>query len=272
MAQWNQGYQYPMQTGFNPQQQFQQQGFQPGGIAPQPTGFPGQQPPRPPQFQQPQQTGFPGQGYQQPPPQLGLQSQPTGFQPQPTGFQGGSFQQRPVPPVPPIPQQFQQQNPTGGSFLGAPPQANRSFLSPSPGPLTAQATGFGGGAGGIRPLMPQQTGFVDPRLSMMSNTFMPANPSLPFNPSGMPQLQQQPVGGVSLHLQQSFMQHNQAQRGSATPKVPWALSKAEKKSYDQIFRAWDRGEGFISGQTALEVFGQSGLDKNERSGEGLESC
>ena len=27
MAQWGQGYQYPMQTGFNPQQQFQQQGF-----------------------------------------------------------------------------------------------------------------------------------------------------------------------------------------------------------------------------------------------------
>jgi hypothetical protein len=34
------------------------------------------------------------------------------------------------------------------------------------------------------------------------------------------------------------------------------LSKAEKKNYDQIFRAWDaQSSGFISRQTALEVFG-----------------
>ena len=132
-------------------------------------------------------------------------------------------------------------------------------MSPSPGPLTAQPTGFPGG--GMQPLMPQMTGFVDPRLQMMSSTFLPANMSMPYNPAGAPQLQQ-PSNGVS--LQQSFQQHNQAQRGTAAPKVPWALSKAEKKSYDQIFRAWDtRGEGFITGQTALEVFGQSGIDKND---------
>ncbi|THG95777.1 hypothetical protein EW026_g5934 [Hermanssonia centrifuga] len=83
---------------------------------------------------------------------------------------------------------------------------------------------------------------------------------MPYNPAGAPQLQQ-PQG---ISLQQSFQQHNQTQRGTAAPRVPWALSKAEKKSYDQIFRAWDaRGEGFISGQTALEVFGQSGIDKND---------
>ncbi|CCM04566.1 uncharacterized protein FIBRA_06747 [Fibroporia radiculosa] len=127
-------------------------------------------------------------------------------------------------------------------------------------PLTAQPTGYAGG--GMRPLVPQATGFVDPRLQMMSSTFLPANPSTPYNPAGAPQLQQLPVGGLS--LQQSFQQHNQAQRGNAAPKVPWALSKAEKKNYDQIFRAWDvSGTGFISGQTALEVFGQSGLDKND---------
>ena len=49
------GYQYPAQTGFggNIGGQFQP-GFG-GGLAPQPTGFPGQRP-----FQQPQQTGFLG--------------------------------------------------------------------------------------------------------------------------------------------------------------------------------------------------------------------
>ena len=112
-----------------------------------------------------------------------------------------------------------------------------------------------------RPLVPQMTGYVDPRLQMMSSTFLPANTSSPYNAAGAPQFQQQ-QSGVS--LQQSFLQHNQNQRGTAAPKVPWTLSKAEKKSYDQIFRAWDtRGEGFITGQTALEVFGQSGLDKND---------
>lgn len=49
-----------------------------------------------------------------------------------------------------------------------------------------------------------------------------------------------------------------------TPKNSWALSKAEKKQYDQIFRAWDaQGTGFINGQTALEVFGQSSLERND---------
>ncbi|KZT11160.1 uncharacterized protein LAESUDRAFT_754850 [Laetiporus sulphureus 93-53] len=251
MAQWGQGFQYPMQTGYNPQQY--QQGFQASpGLAPQPAGFPGQ---RPSGFQQPQQTGFPGvSGFQQPQ-QTGFPPQQTGFISQQTGFPGaaGTFQQRPPPP--PVPSQFQQQNAQG--FMGVPQQQAASrFMSASP--LTTQPTGFAGG--GMRPLVPQVTGFVDPRLQMMSTTFLPANPSMPYNPAGMPQLPQQ--GDMS--LQQSFQQHNQAQRGNATPKIPWALSKAEKKNYDQIFRAWDvQGTGFISGQTALEVFGQSGLDKND---------
>ena len=270
MAQWGQGYQYPMQTGYNPQQ-----------LAPQPTGFPGQRPgfqqPQPTGFpgQQPQQTGFPQQGFQQQPQNFSgqLQPQQTGFpgqlQPQQTGFVGGGFQQRapppipPVPPVPPIPSQFQQpqQNVQSSGFLGA--QQPSGFLNTSSGglsPLSAQATGFPGG-GGLRPLVPQATGFVDPRLAMMTNTFLPANTASPYNAAGLPQFQQQQSG---FNLQQSFIQHNQAQRGNATPKVPWALSKAEKKNYDQIFRAWDtQSTGFISGQTALEVFGQSGLDRND---------
>ncbi|KAI0933423.1 hypothetical protein AcV5_005570 [Taiwanofungus camphoratus] len=265
MAQWGQGFQYPMQTGFNPQQQFQQPS---GGIVPQPTGFPGQGPAG---FQQPQQTGFPGaSGFQQPQ-QTGFIPQQAGLLPQQTGFSGpgSAFQQRappPPPPVPPIPPQFQQQNAQGSGFLGVSQQPTNRFLSPSPGmtgmntaSLVPQQTGFVGS--GLRPLVPQMTGFVDPRLQMMSSTFLPANPSMPYNPAGAPQLPQLQSG---LSLQQSFQQHNQAQRGNATPRVPWALSKAEKKSYDQIFRAWDaQSTGFINGQTALEVFGQSGLDKND---------
>ena len=74
----------------------------------------------------------------------------------------------------------------------------------------------------------------------------------------LPQLPQ------NTQLQQSIVQHNQEQRGTNTARMPWALTKAEKKQYDQIFRAWDAsGSGFITGETALQVFGQSGLEKND---------
>lgn len=133
-----------------------------------------------------------------------------------------------------------------------------------PGGISSQPTGFAGRGNLGGPLVPQVTGYVDPRLQMMQSQFMPANISAPYNAGGIPQLQIQPQQQGGISLQQSFQQHNQAQRGTAAPKVPWALSKAEKKNYDQIFRAWDaQGTGFISGQTALEVFGQSGLDKND---------
>ncbi|KAG1741757.1 uncharacterized protein EDB91DRAFT_313156 [Suillus paluster] len=276
MSQWGQpGFQYPMSTGYPGQQQqtgFQPGGlvggFNPGGIAPQPTGFPG---PRLQGYQQPQQTGFQQSqqtGFQQP--------QQTGFQqPQQTGFQqpqhylgaglsGGFAQQArpPPPPVPPIPSQFQQQpgfsNPQANRFGGLSP----SGFGGSSG-LVPQPTGFAGRT--VGPLIPQATGFMDPRLQMMSSSFLPANVSAPYSAGGMPQLAappQQQLGGLS--LQQSFQQHNQARGIGSAPKIPWTLSKSEKKQYDQIFRAWDaQGTGFISGQTALEVFGQSGLDKNE---------
>ncbi|TFY71306.1 hypothetical protein EVG20_g1705 [Dentipellis fragilis] len=251
MAQWGQGqpgYQYPLQTGFPGQNPGFQQ-LQQGGLAPQPTGFPGQ---RPQGFQQPQQTGYPGPG---------------GILTQQTGYPGGGFgqQQRapPPPPVPPLPQ-FQQQAPPPpqSGFLGVGQQPNR-FLSQSPG-ILPQQTGFPGAGGGLQPLVPQVTGFIDPRLQMMSSTFLPANPSAPYTAGGAPQLMQpqQQLGGLS--LQQSFMQHNQEVKGTAAPRIPWALSKGEKKSYDQIFRAWDTaGTGFIDGGTAIEVFGQSGLDRND---------
>ncbi|TFK20128.1 hypothetical protein FA15DRAFT_600278 [Coprinopsis marcescibilis] len=275
MSQWGQpqqGFQQPMQTGFpggnpqfqlNPQfqpqgQQFQQQqqqfqpsgsGFQQGGygapgggLQPQPTGFQMQ---RPGGMMQSQPTGYPG-------------GQPM-LQGQPTGFAGvGNFgQQGMPPPVPPLPTQFQQNQ--GGGMLGLqqPQQPNR-FLSASPGlnvsSLVPQATGFPGRAG---PLVAQPTGFIDPRLQMMSQTFMPINTSAPYTPGGLPQLAQH-------NLQESFQQHNQELRGTATQQLSWALSKAEKKNYDKIFRVWDTsGTGFISGQAALEVFGACGLPQNE---------
>lgn len=283
MSQWGQaqqpGFQYPMQTGFpganpqfqqqnpqfqqqnpqfqqqNPQfqqqnPQFQQQGgFGSGPLAPQQTGFPGA---RPQGFQQPQQPGF--------------QGNPGFLQSQPTGFPGGNFQQpqqarQAPPPVPPLPTQFQQQQ-QGAGFLGLPqqPPVNR-FLNASPGiggsGLLPQATGFPGRGGG-QPLVPQMTGFVDPRLQMMTTTFMPMS-NTSFGTGAAPQL-----APPQFNLQQSFQQHNQAQRGTPTPQMSWTLTKAEKKQYNDIFRSWDaQSTGFINGQTALEVFGASGLPKDD---------
>jgi hypothetical protein len=98
---------------------------------------------------------------------------------------------------------------------------------------------------------------------MMSSTFMPVNVSSPYSAGGVPQLPQQQLPG-GLSLQQSFQLHNEERRSTSTPTNTWALSKAEKKNYDNIFRAWDaQGTGYISGQNALEVFGQSGLSKDD---------
>ncbi|KIJ10660.1 hypothetical protein PAXINDRAFT_172093 [Paxillus involutus ATCC 200175] len=179
MSQWGQpGFQYPVQTGFPV-------GF--GGLAPQPTGFPGARPP--------------------------------------------------PPPVPPLPSHFQHKN----MFLAAQPTGVG---------LGSQHNGFAGRTPAS--LVPQVTGFVDPRLQLITNSFMPANITSPYTSGGTPQLAPPP------------QQHNQSHGRGTTPKVPWVLSKAEKKQYDQIFRAWDaQGTGFVNGETALEVFGQSGLDRND---------
>lgn len=181
-----------------------------------------------------QQTGFPGM---QPQP-TGFQSQQTGFQPQQTGFQ---------------PQQ------TG---------------MPS---LQVQQTGFGGG------IMPQQTGYG--QTPGIGNV-----PPMPPMPTGMSSLapggflQSQPTGkpgqwgfvnapasslpGLEALKQQMMPQPGREQfsmkglEGNA--KIPWAITKIEKQMYDQLFESWDGlGKGLIGGDVAIEVFGQSGLPKND---------
>lgn len=258
-----------------------------------------------PQWQQQQQQRQQFQAPQQYPQPTGFQPQSSFGQSlasQPTGFQSNAFQRPPLaPPGPPIPPSFQQSQPTGfagGAFGGGAPTANfqqptpqhsaaallnpsqqSRFLSPSPATggmgglapqptgLLPQQTGWGGsaaGGAGLSPLVAQPTGFGDPRMSMMSQTFMPANTSMPYGPGSTPQFAGPPQQAQGLSLQQSIQQHNQAVGGG--PKISWALSKDERKSYDNIFRAWDaQGAGFISGKAVLEVFGQSGLSQDDLS-------
>ncbi|KAH8923006.1 hypothetical protein BT69DRAFT_1319808 [Atractiella rhizophila] len=206
-----------------------------------------------PQGLQPQMTGFaPG----------GLQPQPTGMYPmqaQPTGFQPGGLRPSFAPPVPPMPSQFQvSAAPPVPSF---PPRFGGGGLAPQAPSMMAQPTGFAGGFGGGA--MASGSGFRALAPTFM-NTFLPANPQQASMPANQMQFAHQVQAPNAPSLQQSFQQFNQQQSGTAQVPVPWALTKEEKKNYDQIFRAWDQpGSGFISGETAKEVFGQSGLPRDD---------
>ena len=191
----------------------------------------------PPQIQQPQAQSASNQqllsaltaqptGYQFPQ-QAGFQQpQPTGLQPQQIGFQGGMPQATGYTgPRPPMP-------PMPTDFNQTSALSPQQTGYPMAAPLNAQPTGA-----------PGQWGLVN----------APA--------SGLPNLQA---------LQQQMMPQPgresgfsaQGLRGNAT--VPWAVTKDEKKIYDDMFKAWDGfGKGYITGNQAIEIFGQSGLEKPE---------
>jgi actin cytoskeleton-regulatory complex protein PAN1 len=120
-------------------------GGQPGGFAPQPTGY-GQAP-----LTQ-QYTGFPGvQGMpQQQQPAQGLQPQYTGFPGQMPPQQQQSFQTG-APPVPQIPQQFQQQ------YNQQQPQS--SLLSPGNALPSTSAAPASTATTSAPSIKPQPTGF-----------------------------------------------------------------------------------------------------------------
>lgn len=47
-------------------------------------------------------------------------------------------------------------------------------------------------------------------------------------------------------------------------EVTWAITKEEKQIYDTIFKAWDKkGQGFVDGPVAIEVFGSSGVSRQD---------
>jgi hypothetical protein len=160
-----------------------------------------------------------------------LQAQMTGFPTQQTGFLGQGLQAQP----------------TGM------PQAT-GYTGPRP-PMPPMPTGFGStlspnaGLGGmVAPLNAQPTG--RPGQWGLVNT--PA--------SGLPnidalQARMMPQQGRE---QQSYT--TAGLQGNAV--IPWAITKDEKTRYDALFRAWDGlNKGYIGGDQAIEIFGQSGLDK-----------
>ncbi|KAL9091640.1 MAG: hypothetical protein Q9165_004716 [Trypethelium subeluteriae] len=172
-----------------------------------------------------------------------MTTQPTGFQPQATGFQPQPGFQRQ--------QQPSQLQPQPTAFQGGMPQAT-GYSGPRP-PMPPMPTGFGNN------MSPQQTGMAPLNAQP---TGRPGQWGLVNAPaSGLPNisaLQQQmmPQPGRESGFTTTGL------RGNAT--VPWAVTKDEKKIYDDLFKAWDGfNKGYISGDQAIEIFGQSGLEKSD---------
>ncbi|KAK7735303.1 actin organization and endocytosis protein [Cytospora paraplurivora] len=156
-------------------------------------------------------------------------------------------------------QQQQLQQPQQTGFLGQP-----QGLQPQQTgyPLASQATGYGG-------LMP-------PMPTGLGSNLSPGGMAAPLNaqPTGMPGqwgLVNTPATGLpnidALQARMMPQQGREQQEYTTTglqgnAVIPWAITKDEKTRYDQLFRAWDGlHKGFIAGETAIEIFGQSGLAK-----------
>ncbi|KAK1509756.1 hypothetical protein CTAM01_01879 [Colletotrichum tamarilloi] len=173
------------------------------------------------QLLQAQMTGFPGQQAQ------GF-GQTQGLQPQQTGLPNLNAQPTGMNP-----------QPTG-------------YNGPRP-PVPPMPTGYGnsltpGGGPMAAPLNAQPTG-------------RPGQWGLVNAPStGLPNIDA---------LQARMMPQQGREQGSFTTQglqgnavIPWAITKEEKQRYDALFKAWDGlHKGFIGGDVAIEIFGQSGLEK-----------
>ena len=154
-----------------------------------------------------------------------------GMQPQPTGFPG---------------QQAMQPQATG--FPGMQNPQPTGYSGPRP-PMPPMPTGYQSGGGGMAaPLNAQPTG-------------RPGQWGLVNAPStGLPNIDA---------LQARMMPQQGREAGSFTTQglqgnavIPWAITKEEKTRYDSLFRAWDGfGKGYIGGDQAIEIMGQSGLEK-----------
>lgn len=141
--------------------------------------------------------------------------------------------------------------------------------------LQAQQTGMpqpGGYTGPRPPMPPMPTGFG----SSLSPNAGPGGMIAPLNaqPTGRPGqwgLVNTPATGLpNIDALQARMMPQQGReqqdyttaglQGNAV--IPWAITKDEKTRYDALFRAWDGlNKGYIAGDQAIEIFGQSGMEK-----------
>ncbi|KAH7306155.1 actin cytoskeleton-regulatory complex protein pan1 [Rhexocercosporidium sp. MPI-PUGE-AT-0058] len=189
-----------------------------------------------------------------------LTAQMTGFPTQQNNFSGGGFGQQQGGFQQPMQTGFGQNqgvqaNPSGFQSMSNP--SATGYTGPRP-PMPPMPTGYGQG------LSPAQTG--------MGGMVAPLN-SQPTGRPGQWGLVNAPASGLpNIDLLQSRMMPQQGrEQGSFTTSglqgnavIPWAVTKDEKTRYDSVFKAWDGfNKGFIGGDVAIEVFGQSGLEKQD---------
>jgi hypothetical protein len=143
--------------------------------------------------------------------------------------------------------------------------------------LQPQATGFGGGlqpgayTGPRPPMPPMPTGYGTNLAPQPTGMAAPLN----AQPTGMPGqwgLVNAPASGLpNLEALKNQMMPQPGREGgfttvglSGNASIPWAVTKDEKKLYDEVFKSWDGfGRGYIAGEQAIEIFGQSGLQKDD---------
>ncbi|OAX79667.1 actin cytoskeleton-regulatory complex protein PAN1 [Emergomyces africanus] len=208
-------------------------------------------------------------------------------------FDAPLMQNTSAPPAPQQPQPQQASNTQLLSQLTSQPtgfynQATTGLQPPTI--VQPQQTGFPGQNAGLRPQQssflnnPQPTGYTGPRPPMPP---MPSGYGSNLSPSqtGLAPLNAQPTGvpgqwgfvnapatGLpNIEALQKRLMPQQGREGGFTTQglsgnatIPWAVTKDEKKIYDQLFKAWDGfNKGFIGGDVAIEIMGQSGLERQD---------
>ncbi|KAJ5702854.1 Actin cytoskeleton-regulatory complex protein PAN1 [Penicillium malachiteum] len=192
--------------------------------------------------------------------------------------------------TPPIVQQPQPQQPSNAQLLTQLTAQPTGFFPQQTGIQQPQQTGFPG-QNQSQFLQPQQTGFMtNPQATGYSGP-RPPMPPIPtgfasnLSPAQTGALTAQPTGipgqwgfintpAQGLPNIEAMKQQLMPQPGreggftmanlSGNATVAWAITKEEKKIYDDLFRAWDgMRKGFIGGETAIEIMGQSGLNRKD---------
>ncbi|KAJ5612679.1 hypothetical protein N7510_005873 [Penicillium lagena] len=196
--------------------------------------------------------------------------------------------------TPPVVQQPQPQQPNNSQLLSQLTAQPTGFFPQQTGMQQPQQTGFPGQNNQSQFLQPQQTGFMtNPQATGYSGPRPPMPPMptgfgsnlSPAQTGGMQGLTAQPTGipgqwgfintpAQGLPNIEAMKQQLMPQPGreggftttglSGNATVAWAITKEEKKIYDDLFRAWDGlRKGFVSGETAIEIMGQSGLNRKD---------
>lgn len=195
--------------------------------------------------------------------------------------------------TPPVVQQPQPQQPNNSQLLSQLTAQPTGFFPQQTGVQQPNQTGFPG-QNQSQFLQPQQTSFMtNPQPTGYSGPRPPMPPMptgfgsnlSPAQTSGMQGLAAQPTGVPGQWgfintpaqglpnieaMKQQLMPQSGREGGfttaglSGNATVAWAITKDEKKIYDDLFRAWDGfRKGYIGGDTAIEIMGQSGLNRKD---------